>query len=384
MNVLKGIAPLYENSYGVLMGDDILHAIISFSKRYLPGVMPDKCIDTLEQICARTALCPNRPRVTLKNNDFLSYYLEKKKRPVQTERHITLADVRTTIETATGIQSACDITHGELRRRLDKSIIGMAEQKEIVVSHMVKAHNVHRAQGALGTMLFVGREGTGKEFMARSLCKAMFGSDAAFLCLNVPYYSDHYNISKLVGSPPGYIGYETGGGILAKFVRDHPMGIIFLDNLSEDTTSVAMTIFKDAAESGKITDASGLEIDFRNHIFIGSYAGGPAVSGFQTCSSAQSPPVAAFLKPIIPFQKLTSKERMMVIKKTIAKIMTDLKQQGIELSVTNDVYEWLHSHSEDIAAAITNINTQILDRSEYRDKKPGFVLKKGRVEKQGA
>jgi len=377
--VLHGLRPIYEEEYNVIIPPEVLLSIVRFSKRYLPGVFPDKCIDTLEQVCVRKTM-PTATKNHLRENNFVLHHKSQLIKTSDRQR-IEPSDVKTTIELSAKTK-ICDISRNAIQEKLTDEIVGMSKQIAEIIPVILKSHNVHRTTGALGSMLFSGSDGTGREYTARRICNLLFGSEDSFLEIDIGYYSDHYNISKLVGAPAGYVGYEYGGGLLAKYVRDHPNGVVFLKNLEADRSSIVMTLFKKAIETGKITTASGMEVDFRNHLFIGSYNESSArILGFGDRLGCGSIPDFPFLHPVVQFHPLDKAGILEVIHREFARKQQEMSSQGILLSADKKVLDHIGELSSSVTEAMGIFNREIIDQIGYEDTNISFTIDGGRIKK---
>lgn len=382
IQILHGLSHLYESFHRVQLSDDVIKTIVSFSGRYLPGNMPDKAIDLMESVCSSVVAGAMTKKIKLHDHDFIGYHNAKKKHKKH-RKDITVEDVKEVIEMTTGISNICDITYEEILSRMKSDTVGMDSQLAEIASHIAKSHNIYRNRGCLASMLFTGPEGSGKEHVARSLCRALYGSEKPFLIVDMDYYSSHYNISRLIGAPPGYLGYEHGGGILPKFVSDHPSGIIFLDKLESDD-STATTIFRRAVEDGYITTASGLRVDMRNYVIIGSFKGKDRSKsmGFQKDAHKEPMPDVSFLRPIIRTKKPEKGDIKRIIDMKINNLIESLKSKGVQLIVTKEAIEMIASKVTDTSSIDPLISSYILDQITFRDKDIIFTVENDHIIKE--
>jgi len=372
-SILSGVKNIYETHHHLTIDPGILRSMVSFSTRYLPGNNPDKSIDLLEASCVRATNRILGRKILVKDN-FVEY-LRHRKISSHT-RPLELSHVKDALSAMAKV-SGFDMTKDDLSSGLKKHIAGLDNQLVEILNTITVTDRAVRDIGCSATMCFLGPSGSGKEYTARSLCKVLFGGEGAFLPIDVSYFSSHYTISQLLGSPAGYVGYEIGGGILAKFIRDHPSGIIYLHNIGTDPSHI-LNVMKDGIERGFIKDASGLTIDLRNYVIIGSlnttatrdigFAGGVA-------ENAKSP---EFLHPNICFSKPTREHIKDVTHKQVYLARERLKKIGIDTEFDPMVLSYISEEAQSLSDVDRMIRNAI-DMIESSRSRVRFKMDEGKV-----
>ncbi len=308
VQILKGLRDRYEAHHRVSITDEAIHAAVTFSDRYIPDrFLPDKAIDLIDEAGSKVRLRsyttpPNLKELEVrleevrkeKDASVQSQEFEKaaslrdseqrlreqleetkktwKEKQGQENSEVTVEDIATVVSNWTGIpvsklaQTETDKLL-KLEEILHSRVIG---QQEAVIA-VSKA--VRRARAGLkdpkrpiGSFIFLGPTGVGKTELARALAEAMFGDEDAMIRIDMSEYMEKHSTSRLVGSPPGYVGYEEGGQLTEK-VRRKPYSVILLDEIEKAHPDV-FNILLQVLEDGRLTDSKGRTVDFRNTVLI--------------------------------------------------------------------------------------------------------------------
>lgn len=308
IEILKGLRDRYEQHHNVEYLDQAIVASAKFSDRYISGrFLPDKAIDLLDESGSRSRLAiltapPHLKQLEInveelrkekeafiKNQDFekaaslrdqerqARQRCEEEKKRWQEDRdrsrpQITEEDIATIVSKITGIPIVrLEEKEGEkllkLEDELHKRVVGQNEALRAI------AHAVRRSRAGIkdprrpiGSFIFLGPTGVGKTLLGRALADYMFGDENALLQLDMSEYMEKFNVSRLVGAPPGYVGYEEGGQLTEK-VRRRPYAVILLDEIEKAHPDV-FNILLQVLEDGRLTDSFGRKVDFRNCIII--------------------------------------------------------------------------------------------------------------------
>jgi len=306
--ILKGLRHKYESHHKAKFSDEALEASVKLSERYLSGrYLPDKAIDIMDEAGARARISTmTRPpdlkdvegeigtiqeekEEAIRDQDFekaaslrdaekktkrkLDDMLEKwKATSEETIIDVTEDDIMATVAKWTGVplhrmESAEASKLLQMEEELKKTVIG---QDEAVVA-ISKALRRSRAdlkdpRRPIGSFIFLGPTGVGKTYLAKNLAEFMFGSSDALIQIDMSEYMEKHSSSRLIGSPPGYVGYEEGGQ-LSEAVRRKPYFVILFDEVEKAHPDV-MHLLLQILEEGQVTDNFGRKIDFRNTIII--------------------------------------------------------------------------------------------------------------------
>jgi ATP-dependent Clp protease ATP-binding subunit ClpC len=249
LEILRKIAPHYERHHSVSYSDEALRACVDLTERYITDRhFPDKAIDVLDETGSKSMGTPDA--VTT----------------------ISAADVENVITTMTGIPveriSQCE---GEklckLESHLGEVVVGQGAAVSKVSRSIVRSRSgLKDPSKPIGVFMFVGPTGVGKTLLAKELSKWMFDRPDALIRIDMSEYSEKHNVSRLIGSPPGYVGYGEGGQ-LTEAVRRQPYSVVLLDEIEKahpDVFGVMLQMFDD----GHLTDGLGRKVDFRNTIII--------------------------------------------------------------------------------------------------------------------
>ena len=308
IEILKGLRPYYEKHHGVEILDEALEAAVKMSVRYINDrFLPDKAIDIIDEAASKVQLAGYHPSPEaealereihdiLKEkeqavvNADLEHAKEAQARQNEAEAELEKlrrkADRRNRRKALTvGEAAVADIvsdwtkipvqrlTEGESRRLanlekvLKKRVIGQDEAVS-AVARAVKRGRVGLKDPArpIGSFLFLGPTGVGKTELSKALAEAVFGSEQAMIRVDMSEYMEKHSVSKLIGSPPGYVGYEEGGQLSEK-VRRNPYSVILFDEIEKAHPDV-FNILLQVLDDGHITDAHGRKVDFKQTIII--------------------------------------------------------------------------------------------------------------------
>ncbi len=255
IEILLSIAPSYEEHHRVIYTQEAIEACVKLSHRYITDRhLPDKAIDLMDEAGARRSIKHDTTDQLAK------------------PQVIGRADIESIITATTGIDVEA-LTKDEKRRlqSLEEELNGRVIGQSHAVGKL--SRTIRRSRSGLassdrpiGVFMFVGQTGVGKTHLAKELSKWMFGTKRSLIRLDMSEYGESHNASRLIGSPPGYVGYGEGGE-LSEAVRRNPYSVVLLDEIEKahpDIFNVMLQIF----DEGHLTDGSGRKIDFRNTIII--------------------------------------------------------------------------------------------------------------------
>ena len=318
IEILKGLRPYYEKHHGVVIEDSALEAAVKMSERYINDrFLPDKAIDIIDEAASKVRLGGYRmaPEVdamelelheiqkdkekAVKQADLsLAKELQARQREIETEISkykekeerrnkrkkisVTEASVADIISDWTKIPVQ-RLTEGETKRlarlekELHKRVIGQEEAVKAVAQAVKRGRvGLKDPNRPIGSFLFLGPTGVGKTELSKALAEAVFGSEQAMIRVDMSECMEKHSVSKLIGSPPGYVGYDEGGQLSEK-VRRNPYSVLLFDEIEKAHPDV-FNILLQVLDDGHITDAHGRKVDFKQTIIImTSNAGAQAI-----------------------------------------------------------------------------------------------------------
>ncbi|MFH5811882.1 ATP-dependent Clp protease ATP-binding subunit [Companilactobacillus sp. FL22-1] len=306
IKILEGLRPRYEQHHGLTISDEAVEAAVRFSTRYLTNrFLPDKAIDLMDEASAKVRIhnvsksnkleeLTNKSMKLLsdKNNAILDQDFEKAakireeeqdvqeqlskiqdKKTVETKKPVVTADdIAEVIAQWTGVPVK-QITRKEsekllnLEKELHKRVIGQEDAINAVSRAIRRARSgMKDPNRPIGSFMFLGPTGVGKTELAKSIAEVMFGSEDNLIRVDMSEYMEQYSTSKLIGSAPGYVGFDDGGQLTEK-VRNEPYSVVLLDEVEKAHPDV-FNILLQVLDDGILTDAKGRKVDFRNTIII--------------------------------------------------------------------------------------------------------------------
>lgn len=406
VEILKGLRPYYENHHGVVIEDSAVEAAVKMAVRYINDrFLPDKAIDIIDEASSKVQLAgyqaPERlvalekevQHLTLEKEAALKRGdLEKAKevQQLQERKRQTISEEKERAnrrgkrkKLVVTEDSVADIVSGwtkipvkklaekesrrlvRLEKELHRRVIGQ-EEAVTAVAQAVKRGRVGLKDPArpIGSFLFLGPTGVGKTELSKALAEAVFGTEQAMIRVDMSEYMEKHSVSKLIGSPPGYVGYDEGGQLSEK-VRRNPYSVILFDEIEKAHPDV-FNILLQVLDDGHITDAQGRKIDFKQTIIIMTSNAGAQVivepkklgfgaqedekQDYERMKSSVMDEVRRMFKPeflnrideIIVFHSLNKEH----IKKIVSILLKNLEKRckdtmGITLKVSNTVKEHL-------------------------------------------
>ena len=331
--ILQGLRSKYEEHHGVTISDDALEAATDYAIRYINDrFLPDKAIDLIDEAASRKKLGIFAGNKTAKKAEETRHNLEealeaalaegdieaaqalkkdldKTDKKIEKTKHnmrekeqeqmlVTEEDVADVVSVWTKIPVS-KITQTESQRLLKleeilhKRVVGQNEAVETVAKAIRRGRvGLKDPKRPIGSFLFLGPTGVGKTELSKALAEAMFGNENAIIRVDMSEYMEKHSVSKLIGSPPGYVGFEEGGQ-LSEQVRKNPYSVILFDEIEKAHPDV-FNVLLQVLDDGRITDSQGRTVDFKNTIIIMTSNAGaqrivdPKKLGFSNVENAES------------------------------------------------------------------------------------------------
>ncbi len=340
LEILHGLRERYESHHGVIITEQLLELSVKYGERSLPGRnFPDKSIDLIDESAARTRL-----------NKSLGFLVEEAEdgTPI-----VSREDLEAVVNSWGGIY--VDDQDEEKLRDIENALKKRVVGQDKAITALSSA--LRRARVGLGgrtrvsaSFLFVGPSGVGKTFLAKQVATELFGSERSLVRLDMSEYQEAHTISKLIGAPPGYVGYEQGGR-LTEAVRRQPFSVVLLDEIEKAHPDIYNT-FLQVLDDGRLTDGLGRTVDFRRVILIMTSNTGfnDAVSiGFQEMAHDVQGPLKRIFSPefldrldeVIAFDTFSPESILHITNQMLEEIREELASRDIQVSFSSEVAPYL-------------------------------------------
>ncbi len=303
IKIIEGLKDKYEDHHKVEITDDAIKAAVDLSQRYIQDrFLPDKAIDVIDEACSKERIKnykENKEQVS--NKEILNKLFEEKNQAINEQNFEKAASLRDKInetrekfekekeekkidlkisfdEVAKIVSSwskvpITKLTEDEKQKYMDldidlkKEVIGQDKAIDSVSQAIKRARvGLKDPKKPIGSFIFVGPTGVGKTYLAKSLAKNLFGDVDNLIRMDMSEYMEKFAVSRLVGSPPGYVGYEEGGQ-LTEAVRKHPYSVILFDEIEKAHPDI-FNLLLQILDDGRLTDGQGRTVDFKNTIII--------------------------------------------------------------------------------------------------------------------
>lgn len=412
VRILRGLRERFEDHHWVKITNDALESAVELSTRYIFGRNhPDRAIDVIDEaaskVCLETAnkypeeiaalfalkseikhwkkecdtaerspdpqrLMHCKERIQLLTTDMNAQMIRLRKAGWTSNARVDKKAVASAVAIMTGITIA-DIDEDENKKiqraktELPKRILGQDKAVEGVIKSLSRAQaGLKDPARPMGAFLFVGPPGVGKTFLAQELARILFGRDDSLIQIDMSEYMERHNISRLIGAPPGYVGYEEGG-LLTEKVRCKPYSVVLFDEISkahEDFTNLLLQIL----EEGRLTDNFGRKIDFRNTILIMTSSAGsmhfiqpqikagfhPEASENDTHERVMKDVEQSFRTDflsrvdVVLFRTLEKPDFRKILRQELKKVNERLKQKNISVEINEESEAYLAEKGYDV------------------------------------
>jgi ATP-dependent Clp protease ATP-binding subunit ClpC len=392
IEILRGLKDRYEAHHRVKITEEAIVAAAELSDRYITDrFLPDKAIDLMDQAAARVRLrSQTKPQDTRALEEEVKRLQREKSQAVAAEdferaqelkdrvaglegeledarsgrrpvAEVSAEDIAEVVSRATGIPVS-QLTQEErerlmrLEEQLHERVVGQDEAVEAVAEAIRRARaGLSDPNRPIGSFLFLGPTGVGKTELARTLAEALFGDEAAMVRLDMSEFQERHTVSRLVGAPPGYVGYEEAGQ-LTESVRRRPYSVLLLDEIEKAHPDV-FNILLQILDDGRLTDSQGRTVDFKNTVIImTSNMGAERIQAharrnesFEELKEDMMQIVRSHLRPefvnrideIIVFGELTKEQIGEIARLLLDRTKRRLHAQDIEVEFTEEAVEFI-------------------------------------------
>lgn len=404
VEILKGLRERYAKHHRVEITDEALRAAVELSGRYIPGrVQPDKSIDVIDESGARVRLkemtkppdlahleeqielLSIQKEEAVKEADYekaaelrdKAEKLRKEREELQRQWRERMNETRGIVDEDVIAEVVSKMTGVPLTRlekeeserllkleaELHKSVVSQEEAVKAVAKAIRKARSgLKDPRRPMGSFIFIGPSGVGKTLLAKALAEFMFGDADALVYLDMSEYMEKHNVSRLIGAPPGYVGYEEGGQLTER-IRRRPYAVVLLDEVEKAHPDVFNMLLQ-IMEEGRLTDSFGRHVDFRNVILImTSNIGADLIKGgqsfgfgkrgdvqdYEKVKKTLNSEVEKFFRPefinrldeIIVFRPLNKEDLYQIIEIELGKVRERLASKGMKLELDQKAKDFL-------------------------------------------
>ncbi len=404
VEILKGLRDRYEAHHRVRFLDQALEAAAKLSDRYISGrFLPDKAIDLIDEAGARARLKVLTPPPEIKELENKLEHIKKEKEAYIKQQNfeaaanlrdqeratrmkletlrkewsqkresvvpqVTSEDIAKIVSQWTGVPLyRLEETESEkllrLEKEISKKVVGQTEAIKAIARAIRRSRaGIKDPKRPIGSFIFLGPTGVGKTLLARALAEYMFGNEDALIQIDMSEYMEKFNVSRLIGAPPGYVGYEEGGQ-LTEAVRRKPYSVVLLDEIEKAHPDV-FNLLLQILEDGRLTDSFGRKVDFRNVILIMTSNVGAEIIrkkgslGFKVLKEEISyeemkerllEEVKKTFKPeflnrideIIVFRPLNKEDLEKIVDIEISFVRERLKEKGVDIELTKSAKDFL-------------------------------------------
>ena len=428
IKILNGIKDRYEDFHEVRYTDEAVQAFVTLSERYIQDrFLPDKAIDLMDEVGSRLNLI----HVTIDSDSIgarLNEVIQEKEQAAEAEDYekaanlryeeiqlrkqleeakqngeaenveVTVADIELIVEEKTGIpvtqlQAAEQAKMKDLAENLGKKVIGQEE----AVDKIAKAIRRSRAglkskDRPIGSFLFVGPTGVGKTEITKVLAEELFGSRDTLVRLDMSEYMEKHAVSKIIGSPPGYVGHEEAGQLTEK-IRRNPYSILLLDEIEKAHPDV-QNMFLQIMEDGRLTDSHGRTVSFKDTVIIMTSNAGtgekkvsvgfnqPAhdsVTMLETLGDYFKPEFLNRFDAIVSFNELTEENLLEIVDLMLVDLQATIEENEIDITISEEAKQALVKIGYDKRFGARPLRRVIQDKIE--DPLTDLILEEEHVEK---
>lgn len=390
IQILHGIKDRYEAFHEVKYSDEIIEAFVTLSARYIQDrFLPDKAIDLMDEVGSRINLLNGEKDSDLielrlqeivkekeaaaevedyeraANLRFQEIQLQKqlekaKENAKEAHAEVTLEDVQLIVEEKTGIpvtklQADEQKKMQNLAVQLGAKVIGQKEAVDKIAKAIRRSRAGLKAKHRpIGSFLFVGPTGVGKTELTKVLAEELFGSRDAYVRLDMSEYMERHSVSKIIGSPPGYVGHEEAGQLTER-IRRNPYSILLLDEIEKAHPDV-QNMFLQIMEDGHLTDSHGRTVSFKDTVIIMTSNAGTgdkitnvgfnssnheSVSILENLNNYFKPEFLNRFDAIIPFNELTEEDLLQIVDLMLVELEETVEERNIQIAISDEAKQEL-------------------------------------------
>lgn len=425
IKILNGIKDRYEKFHEVRYSDKVIEAFVTLSNRYIQDrFLPDKAIDLMDEVGSRLNLRNSQgDSKTIKAR--LDEVVKEKQEAAEKEDYeraanlryqeiqlqkqlekaddkekvidVDISDIQLIVEEKTGIpvtkmQSDEQQKMKALSDNLSKKVIGQDEAVQKVAKAIRRSRaGLKSKYRPIGSFLFVGPTGVGKTELTKALAEELFGTRDALIRLDMSEYMEKHSVSKLIGSPPGYVGHEEAGQLTER-VRHNPYSIILLDEIEKAHPDV-QNMFLQIMEDGHLTDSQGRTVNFKETVIIMTSNAGTgvkevsvgfnqakheSVSTLETLSNYFKPEFLNRFDAIINFNELTEDNLLEIVDLMLAELEETIEENDIKIDITKEAKQELVRLGYDPRFGARPLRRVIQDKIE--DQLTDLILEEEKVD----
>lgn len=391
IDIVKGLKDYYENYHKILLSDEVIEAAVKLSSRYITDrYLPDKAIDIIDEVGSKANLSnkaiyeiqsikdsietlKKNQETATENNDYekAAMYktkelnLEEELKNLQENEYlkVTVQDVADVIEQWTKIpvkEISVEETQKlmDLEKRLKETVVGQDRAIEVIAKAIRRNRAGISAVKKPSSFIFVGPTGVGKTQLVKSLAKDMFGSEDMIIRVDMSEYMEKHSVSKLVGAPPGYVGFDEGGQLTDR-VKRKPYSIILFDEIEKAHPDVFNMLLQ-ILDEGRLTDSQGGVVHFENTVIVMTSNIGTTFKNQSLGFGAQEeeyhreeqrvhdamkenfkPEFLNRIDEIVVFNRLSKDDLRKIVDIMISQLQDVVKDKGISIKITDEVKDFI-------------------------------------------
>ncbi len=392
VDIIKGIRDIYSRHHGVLIPDEVIEATVMLSHRYINDrFLPDKAIDTLDEAAAKLRLERKKTENCFTNKSLDLRGINAKYTQKEYSSYCTATAVQQSNMTALSVEDIktviaenCnlpisrlgnDLLYDDPQKRLNNKIVGQDEAIDTVCKALRRSvAGIKDKRRPIGSFLFCGPTGVGKTYLCRSIAVELFGSEKNLIKLDMSEYSEKHTVSRLIGAPPGYVGYDEPGQ-LTEPVRKKPYSVVLFDEIEKAHPDV-YNILLQILEDGVLTDSSGRKVSFANTVVVMTSNTGSQQSGIMGFNSTPKdklkkeitngfrPELLGRIDEVVIFNSLDRNKLSRICELLLFELKNIVTENGGNLEIDKSVFDLLARSCDEVSGGARGIRKLIRDKIE--------------------